>query len=170
MIARPSLIPNRTDAPEFEAFFREQYPVLVRMLYLLTGSNAEAEDLAQEALARAFERWRRVRHMTSPGGYVCRTALNLQRKRVRSLDVRARRTPSGADERDRIEEAEQRTDLARALSSVPVRRRQALVLTAWLELSAEEAGSLLGIKPATVRSEASRARAALREHLEERDE
>ncbi|HEX9375826.1 MAG TPA: SigE family RNA polymerase sigma factor [Actinomycetota bacterium] len=170
MIARPRLIPNRTTAPEFEAFFREQYPMLVRMLYLLTGSNAEAEDLAQEALARAFERWRRVRHMASPGGYVCRTALNLQRKRVRSLEVRARRTPSGAGERDRIEQAEQRTDVARALASIPVHRRQALVLTAWLELSAEEAGSLLGIKPSTVRSEASRARAALREHLEERDE
>src|SRR6266508_1687416 len=53
MIARPRLIPNRTTAPEFEAFFREQYPMLVRMLYLLTGSNAEAEDLARGALARA---------------------------------------------------------------------------------------------------------------------
>jgi len=52
-------------------------------MYLLTGDRREAEDLAQEALVRAFERWSRVRSMANPPGYVYRTAINLNRNRLR---------------------------------------------------------------------------------------
>lgn len=75
---------------EFVAFFREEYPRLVRAALLLTGSPQEAEDLAQEALSRAFERWDQVGAMDSPTGYVYRTAMNLHRKWLRRLAVRAR--------------------------------------------------------------------------------
>jgi len=169
MSERASLLPGQTSKPEFEAFFRTEYPTLVRTLYLLTGSRAEAEDLAQEALARAFERWGRVRAMDSPGGYVCRTALNLNRKRLRSLGVRARKLIGLRVEHDPIEAAEQRTDVARALAAIPIGQREALLLTTWLDLSAEEAGHVLGIRASSVRSDVSRARTALRKHLEERD-
>ncbi len=169
MNERMSLLPVRTHKPKFEAFYQAEYPMLVRTLYLLTGSRAEAEDLAQEALARAFERWSRVRAMDSPGGYVCRTALNLNRKRLRGLGVRARKPIRGGMERDAIEAVEDRTDVARALAALPIGQREALVLTAWLDLSAEEAGRVLGIGASSVRSEASRGRAALRKHLEDRD-
>jgi DNA-directed RNA polymerase specialized sigma24 family protein len=46
----------------------------VRALVIVSGAEAEAEDLAQEAFARALERWERVRVMESPVGYVYRTA------------------------------------------------------------------------------------------------
>lgn len=45
---------------EFEEFFRAEYPGLVRAFYVLTADQAEAEELAQEAMARAYERWDRV--------------------------------------------------------------------------------------------------------------
>ena len=51
---------------DFEGFFRAEYPRLARACYLLTGEAAEAEDLAQEAMARTFERWNRIRAMDSP--------------------------------------------------------------------------------------------------------
>src|SRR5437899_10060597 len=107
MSARPILLPRRKIHPDFESFFRTEYPTLVRMLFLLTGSSAEAEDLAQEALARAFERWKRIREMDSPGGYVCRTALNLNRKRLRRLGIGARKSPRPADRGDPIVAVEQ---------------------------------------------------------------
>jgi DNA-directed RNA polymerase specialized sigma24 family protein len=48
---------RRTEpTPEFEEFFRAEYPGLVRSLYLLTADLGEAEELAQEAMARVFER------------------------------------------------------------------------------------------------------------------
>src|SRR5438046_7283152 len=137
MSAKPIPVPTREARPDFETFFRAEYPTLVRMLFLMTGDSAEAEEIAQEALARAFERWRRVRAMESPGGYVCRTALNLNRKRLRGLGVRARKAFRARGEPDPIEAAEQRTDVARALAALPIGQREALVLTGWLDLSAE---------------------------------
>ncbi|HZA40654.1 MAG TPA: sigma factor [Actinomycetota bacterium] len=52
-------------------------------LILLTADRHEAEELAQEAMARAYAWWDRVGRMNSPGGYVYRTAVNLNRKRLR---------------------------------------------------------------------------------------
>src|SRR5947208_2613595 len=111
MSARPILLPKRQSSQDFETFFRAEYRTLVRMLFLVNGSFAEAEDLAQEALARAFERWKRVRQMDSPGGYVCRTALNLNRKRLRRMGIRARKTPAPPEGSDPILAVEQRSDV-----------------------------------------------------------
>src|SRR5215831_10524331 len=79
------------EAPSFRWFFEAEYVRLCEALYLLTGDAYEAEDLAQEAMTRALERWERVGTMDSPTGYVYRTALNLNRKRIRRLVVAARR-------------------------------------------------------------------------------
>ena len=67
----------------FEEFFEAQHLRLSRALYLLTGSASEADELAQEALVRVYERgteWGKA----SPEGYLFRTALNLHRSRLRS--------------------------------------------------------------------------------------
>src|SRR4051812_48368744 len=74
----------------FEEFFRAEHKRLVRALVLMTGSFPAAEDLAQEAWVRVYERWDRVRRMDSPLGYVYRTAFNLNRKRLRRLSVAIR--------------------------------------------------------------------------------
>src|SRR5512141_1488601 len=49
----------------FDAFFEAHYVRLARALYLLTGNAAEAEDLAQDAMLRVYERWERVSTMGS---------------------------------------------------------------------------------------------------------
>src|SRR5215217_7710645 len=45
------------ERPDFSSFFRAEYVPLVRAFFLLTADRAEAEELAQAALARAYERW-----------------------------------------------------------------------------------------------------------------
>lgn len=155
--------------PAFAEFFRAVYPRLARGLLLLTGDPGEAEELAQEALARAFERWDRVGGMESPEGYVYRTALNLNRKRLRGLAVRARRLLGVGAPADPADEAVARADVRRAMAGVPRPSREALVLVTWLGLSTEEAGRILGIGAASVRSRLHRGRAALRERLGARD-
>ena len=82
---------GRAATEGFDAFFRRDYRRLVRATLLLSGSVAEAEDRAQEAMTRVYERWPTVAAMQSPSGYLYRTAMNLHRKRVRARAVRARR-------------------------------------------------------------------------------
>lgn len=152
---------------EFEEFFRAEYPNLVRGLFLLTADRGEAEELAQEAMARACARWDRVAGMDSPGGYVYRTAVNLNRKRLRHLAIRARRLLSLGQEAHAPPAAEARVELAAALESLRPLLREAFMLVEWFGLSMEEAGTILGVKAVSVRSRVHRARAELRRALRE---
>ena len=153
------------DEPSFRWFFEAEYKRLCQALLLLTGDTYEAEDLAQEAMTRALERWERVGTMDSPAGYVYRTALNLNRKRIRRLVVTARRAFAYAPPQDDSGTIEDQQDVRRALAEVSPREREALVLVDWLEMTAEEAGQLLGIAPGTIRVRLHRGRAKLRDRL-----
>ena len=149
----------------FEEFFERSYRRLAQAMLLMTGDRSEAEDLAQEAMARVYERWRRVRGMASPEGYLYRTALNLNRKRLRRLAVRRRHHLPGCDaarSADPLEAAEARADLLRVFTALRPGHREVLVLVDWLGLDAEEAGHVLGLSPASTRSRLHRARAAAR--------
>jgi len=151
---------------DFETFYRRELPGLVRATFLLEPDRDDAEELAQEAMVRVYERWDRVRDMASPGGYVYRVALNLHRRRARSLAVRARHLVAL---RARLRDApapDAHRELAEAIASLSVRRRQAFLLVDWLGMTSEEAGRILGIAPASVRSRASRARSELRARLQ----
>jgi RNA polymerase sigma-70 factor, ECF subfamily len=149
--------------------FQAQYPGLVRALYLLTGDQDEAEELAQATMARVYERWERVRVMDSPAGYVYRAAVNLHRRRRRHLVVRARRLLALAVHAESAQPPAlgARLELADAIASLPAGQRRAFLLVEWLGMSSQEAACILGIAPASVRTRIHRARAALRERLGE---
>jgi RNA polymerase sigma-70 factor (sigma-E family) len=169
-VAEPARVSERkaSSSLEFEPFFRSQYPRLVRALYLLTGGRAEAEDLAQEAMARVYERWGRVREMASPDGYVYRVALHLNHRRLRRLlTARRHREEAPSVETDPSGAAGVRSDVMRALLALPAAHREVLVLAGWLGMETEEVSRVLGIKPSSVRSRLTRARAALKERLGE---
>ena len=154
----------------FDRFFRESYPELARACYLLTGDRAEAEDLAQEAMARIFERWDRVSAMDSPEGYLYRIAFNLNRSRVRSMAVRARRAVGALPAPDPAEIAGSRNEVQRILRSLPVAQREAVVLVGWFGMDAAEAGKVLGIDAASVRGRVHRARLSLRDGFGDEDD
>jgi RNA polymerase sigma factor (sigma-70 family) len=156
---------ERATTTDFASFFASESLRLGRALYLLTGDASEAEDLAQEALVRVCERWERVRAMASPTGYLFRVALNLHRSRVRLLITRARKAVTPAPSIDPAILAEVNDELGRALASLPIRLREAVVLIEWMGLDTEEAALILGIEAVSVRVRLSRARASLREHL-----
>jgi RNA polymerase sigma factor (sigma-70 family) len=161
---------NIQEPLDFESFFHTEYARLVKSLYLTTLDLHEAEELAQEAMARAFERWDRVKEMDAPGGYLYRTALNLNRKRLRRLAVRARRIIWPVESTDAMAASDAKSDLLRALAALPDGQKEALVLLDLMELTSEEAGRILGIRAASVRSRAHRARQKLHEELGDRDE
>ena len=164
-----------TDAvatPDFEAFFREHHERLFRALWLMTRNRHEAEEIAQEAFLRIWERWERVSAMpeTGPAGYLYRTAVNVFRSRLRRARVAIRRAIGSLPPDDELAGVESREAVVRALAPLPPAQRAAIVLLDVLDLPSEQAAEVLGVKPVTVRVRATRGRAALREEMERHDE
>jgi RNA polymerase sigma factor (sigma-70 family) len=137
---------------DFESFFRSEYHRLVRALVLVAGSQPEAEELAQESMARVCERWERISHMASPTGYVYRVAFNLHRRRLTRASRERTAAPAEGGSVDPIATRVTRVDVLRAVRSLPVRQREALVLVEWLGMTSSEAASVMGSKPGTIRS------------------
>jgi RNA polymerase sigma-70 factor, ECF subfamily len=158
------------DAPEmkvdppasFEEFFHLERDRLFRVMFVITRNRHEAEDLSQDAFARVWERWDSVGAMENPTGYLHRTAMNLFRNRYRRALLAARRGVVIARQEDAFEVVDDRHVAMQALSSLAPRQRAAIVLTEVLRYTAEEAGSMLGIRPATVRALHFQARSALK--------
>jgi RNA polymerase sigma factor (sigma-70 family) len=150
----------------FDEFFEAEYGRLCAALVLLTGDPFEAEEVAQEAMTRVLERWERVSAMESPAGYLFRTAMNVERNRVRKILVRVRgRINEEQTAPDHSSTVGDQQDVRRALSKLSRAEREALVLVDWERMNAAEAGGLLGISASAVRVRLHRARAALRQHL-----
>jgi RNA polymerase sigma factor (sigma-70 family) len=152
----------------FEDFFHANYERLLRAMYLATGNRHEAEDLAQDAMARVLERWDRL-STQDPLRYVFRVALNRRRSLLRRLVTTIRKAPSiGTDQStEPMAAVDDRDAIRRALDSLPDGQREAIVLVEWLEMTDVQSAEILGISPGAVRTRASRARAALREVLQE---
>jgi RNA polymerase sigma-70 factor (ECF subfamily) len=141
-----------------------------QVLYLSAGSRVEAEELAQEAMARAYERWDRVKGVGSPAGYVYRTAFNLNRRRLRREAFRPRRWFGPNPAPDPAEVSGARSEAVALVSTLPGDLREALLLTEWLDLDTEEAARILGIKAVSVRGRIHRAKKLLRERSGGTDE
>jgi len=136
---------------------------------LLTGDRARAEDLVQNALARCYARWPRIRD-GNPEAYARRTMLNSYLDWWRRR--RWRETPltdniSGPTLTDVAVDVARRDAVQRALAELTRRERAVIVLRYWFDLSEEQIATELRIAPGTVKSTASRALQRLRrcEHL-----
>lgn len=151
----------------FEDLFAAQHARLYRALYLIVGNSHEAEELMQDAFVHVLERWDRI---DNPTGYLYRSALNSTRSRFRRLKMAATRTLAPDQPEDPFAAADLRDQVVRALRDLPKRQRAALVLLDLLDQGSEEAAAILEVTPATVRSLASHARAALRLSMEARDD
>jgi RNA polymerase sigma-70 factor (ECF subfamily) len=167
-MGEPASVPSTsvsTARAAFEEFFEAEFARLCEALVLLTGDPLEAEELAQEAMTRVLERWDRVSAMGSPTGYLFRTAMNLNRNRVRRIRVRARRSFHEDPSPDHGASVSDQQDVRLALTKLSRAEREALVLVDWQQMDTAEAGRLLGISANAVRVRLHRARAGLRRHL-----
>jgi RNA polymerase sigma factor (sigma-70 family) len=160
-------VPDRRAAAEtsFEGFFESHREPLFSALWLVCRDRHEAEELAQDAFLKLWERWDRIRRLDDPEGYLYRTALNLYRNRRRRALLALRRLVRAAPPVDPTEAVDRRDQIVRALGTLTPGQRSALVLTDLLELTSEEAARALGVRPATVRVLAARARTALRDEI-----
>ena len=154
-------------APSFEDFYGTTFRRLFTALCLVTGSRHEAEEIAQDAFVRVYERWDRVGRLDDPTGYLFRVAMNVFRNRWRRASLAIRReltlAPAATDE---LELIEYRDEVVRLLQGLEPKQRAAVLLTAILDYSAEEAGRMLGVRASTVRSLTTRARARMKHEVE----
>jgi len=148
----------------FEAFFEAERVRLHRVLFAISGNRQEAEDIAQDAFLRVWERWDSVAALDEPVGYLHRTAMNVFRDRRRRLVLGLKRAIRPAAARDELAAVDTRSVAAAVLAALTPRQRAAIVLTEALDYSADEAGSILGIKGSTVRALTFQARSALKDH------
>jgi RNA polymerase sigma factor (sigma-70 family) len=147
--------------------FRTRYLGMVRLAGLLGADDPE--DIAQEAFARLMKAGAQTRPDTDPTPYLRTIVCNLTRNRHRHLRVVRAKTPAGVDEPSTEHAAILREDHAEviaALAELPVRRREAIVLRYWLDLSEREIAQTMGVSPGTVKSHVSRGLATLAKALE----
>ena len=157
-------------ADDFDAFYAASYGRLVGQLAAVTGNQAEAEDVVQEAFVRAAGRWRRLRDYEQPEAWVRRVAMNLAtsalRRAARRTRALVRLGPPPAVPALSVDDLA----VAEALRALPVGYRQVLVLHHGLGLGLKDVASELGVPVAAVNGRLRRARAALAERLDEREE
>jgi RNA polymerase sigma-70 factor (sigma-E family) len=157
----------------FEEYVGARGAALVRFARVLTGDEHRAEDLVQEALARAYLRWSRIVRTDRPDVYLRRAVVNANRSwwrrassRERPVERAAERTAPG----DLGAEAAERDALRRAISTLPARQRAVLVLRYYEDLDDATVAEILGCTTTTVRTHAARALNTLRVHYDERVE
>jgi RNA polymerase sigma-70 factor (sigma-E family) len=153
----------------FEDFTQARLPALLRYATLLCGERESARDLVQEVLTRAFARWRRIGAVDEPYAYVREMLTNeflSQRRRRRLVTVpltfEALDGPAAPVQRDYVTEASARDAMWQRLAGLPPQQRATVVLRYYEGLTDVEIADVLGCRPATVRSNAARALAALR--------
>lgn len=149
---------DRAPVAPFEDFYRAQHEPMLRLAYLLTQSHAVAEDLVQDAFLRVEPHWADLDH---PVAYLRRAVTNAcysyHRRRKREAAVPVEAPPDREPEHDEMWDA---------LARLAPRRRAALVLRYYLDLSEADIAATLGCRRGTVKSLTHRALADLRSVLE----
>lgn len=156
---------SATLAPDaFEDFYRSRREQVFRGLAITLRDRELAADATDEAMARAYQRWRTVRSYANPEGWVYRVGLNWARSRLRKsrreiagfrFDDRAGHTPVPSD-----------PGLSAALAELPLQQRSVVVLRFYFDLSTEQVAKALGVPKGTVKSRLSRALERLGQSVE----
>jgi RNA polymerase sigma-70 factor, ECF subfamily len=159
---------------ELEQLLTENAPLAYRVALGVLRNPAEAEDVAQEALLRAYRKFDRLRDAQRFRGWLVRVSFRLALDRTRSGRRRQVRETRWAQpdlrppERSVEEIAASRQfeeRLGRALGGLPDRLRLVMLLTAIEGHSIEEVAALLGVPAGTVKSRLFAARKRLAEKL-----
>lgn len=167
--ARAGSAPPPTSEAAFDILYREQWSRAVATASRITRDTARAEELAQEAFTRAFDRWNRVGVHPAPAAWVLRVAINLaiddaRRSRRRGETVLERDigdTVTGAGD----EAVVTRITVSAALASLPPKQRQAVTLRYLAGFDEPEIAAAIGVRRGTVKTHLKRGLARLREQL-----
>ena len=159
-----------SDSADFDAFYIATVRRVVLYLYAACGDRAEAQDVAQEAFARAWQHWSKVAAYDDPEAWVRSVAWRLMINRWRGLRrwiaARARMGPppdaAAGPSPDRVA-------IVDALLRLPKPQRQVVALHYLLDMPVNEIAASTGTPAGTVKARLSRARTTLAKLLDERE-
>ena len=147
---------------DFEEMYRREIRAMIAVATALCGSRSVGEEVAQEAMLRAYRDWDTIGGLDRPGAWVRRVVINL------AIDVR-RRAGRERTVLRRLRPVESTTDSMfgsdpefwKAVGSLPARQRIAVVLRYVDDLSIEQIGEVMEISPGTAKSTLFAARQSL---------
>ena len=152
----------------FTDYLQARQPSLLRTAYLLTGDRHQAEDVLQTSLAKLYLAWDKVNDRDSVDAYVRRIMVNennsLWRRGWKKREYATEVLPEGAPHVDTYDEGRSAA-LWHVVRTLPPKARAVVVLRYYEQLSEAETADVLGISVGTVKSQCSRAVAALRERV-----
>lgn len=152
--------------PDFEAFYRSEYRMVVGLAYALSGSRVAAEDIAQDAFLAAHRSWDRVGSYDSPEAWVRRVVANMAasffRTKVREAGALARLKP-----RDSYLPHMPAIDAHfwKAVRALPKRQAQVVALHYLEDRPVADIASVLGCAESTVKVHLHKARQSLARRL-----
>lgn len=154
----------------FALFYQQNIHPLTRTLSASLGDPQIAQEAAQEAMARACERWNKIETYDNPTGWCYRVAMNwaTSRWRKRRREVITDQMPRAAAFESPDFELQDR--LLEALRGLSIEHRSVIVLRLVEDWSIAETAEALGIASGTVQSRYARALKLLRAELGDRDE
>src|SRR5574340_450780 len=159
---------------DFEARLAECGPLAYRVAQGVLRNAADAEEVAQDALLRAYRKFDRLRDPARFRGWLVRIAFRLALDRYRSAKRREQResawsaperqpAPPTAEQLASSGEFQER--LERAMENLPEKLRLVLLLSAIQGYTLEEVSGMLGVPMGTVKSRLFFARKRLAENL-----
>jgi RNA polymerase sigma-70 factor (sigma-E family) len=153
---------------DFAAYMAARQPGLLRTAYLLTGDQHTAEDLVQTAFAKLYLSWDKVQRRELVDGYVRRILVNENNSLWRRAWKRRETSTDAVPDHRAVSDTHDdgtRAALWEFVQSLPRKQRAVVVLRFYEDLSEAEVADILGISVGTVKSQSSRALAALRSRV-----
>lgn len=162
------------DEQAFEQLFLRYYPKVYRVAVRIVGNREDAEEVALDAMGQLHRRKFDPARGDNVAGWLYRTATNMAFNRVRARNrrrgwwqrlVRREGRPGLADDpQDSVLRDETAEEVRRALSGVPERQRDAIILRA-SGLSYAEIAESIGVQPSSVGTLIARGERKLREMM-----
>lgn len=156
--------------PILDEVMRERAARLLAYAAMVTGDDAEAHDVLQEALVRSFSKRRQFNHVNAAEAYVRRAipsvyldGLRKRKSRERTHDRSYEREPADLD-------VDVQVDVQRALATLSPRERACVVLRYYDDCTVSQVAAQLGIAEGTVKRYLADASGKLAARLEISDD
>jgi RNA polymerase sigma-70 factor (sigma-E family) len=163
-----TMVRAETDERSFAVVFNAHHRQAVRLAYLLTSDADQAEDIAAEAFAKVYPRWKKGQ-VRDVGAYLRRAVANEANSKLRRryLERReaAKRSGDLRGERTMDDHTADHDAVWSAIQRLPDRQRHAVVLRYYEDLSEADTAEILGCSIGTVKSQVSRGLAKLEQML-----